>query len=183
MGPHRRSRSTGASHPCGSARPCGLSAGPCPPPGIPSPATIARATGGSGCTRTRRATARPRSACSARDPAAAAWRAPSPPGTRRPWRRRSSRRAAARPRCARRRLGPPIRRDRPSRRNRSSPSTRDRLPPAWAPRADRPLSGLRVLDLTRVLAGPVATRFLAGYGAEVLRIDPPDWNEPGSSPR
>ena len=49
---------------------------------------------------------------------------------------------------------------------------------AWRPRPDRPLAGLRVLDLTRVLAGPVATRFLAGYGAEVLRVDPPDWNEP-----
>ncbi len=46
----------------------------------------------------------------------------------------------------------------------------------------RPLEGLRVLDLTRVLAGPVATRFLAGYGAEVLRIDPPTWNEPGIVP-
>jgi hypothetical protein len=39
-----------------------------------------------------------------------------------------------------------------------------------------------VLDLTRVLAGPVATRFLAGYGAEVLRIDPPGWDEPGVVP-
>lgn len=48
--------------------------------------------------------------------------------------------------------------------------------------ADRPLAGIRVLDLTRVLAGPVATRFLAGYGAEVLRIDPPDWDEPGVVP-
>jgi hypothetical protein len=46
----------------------------------------------------------------------------------------------------------------------------------------RPLEGLRVLDLTRVLAGPVATRFLAGYGAEVLRIDPPEWDEPGVVP-
>lgn len=45
-----------------------------------------------------------------------------------------------------------------------------------------PLSGIRVLDLTRVLAGPVATRFLAGYGAHVLRIDPPDWDEPGVVP-
>ena len=48
--------------------------------------------------------------------------------------------------------------------------------------ANRPLEGLRVLDLTRVLAGPVAGRFLAAYGAEVLRIDPPDWNEPGVIP-
>ncbi|MFS2122956.1 CoA transferase [Pseudomonas sp. Pseusp97] len=47
---------------------------------------------------------------------------------------------------------------------------------------ERPLAGLRVLDLTRVLAGPVATRFLAGFGAEVLRIDPPDWDEPGVVP-
>ena len=37
-------------------------------------------------------------------------------------------------------------------------------------------------DLTRVLAGPVATRFLAGFGAEVLRIDPPWWDEPAFVP-
>lgn len=44
------------------------------------------------------------------------------------------------------------------------------------------LNGLKILDLTRVLAGPVATRFLAGFGAEVLRIDPPHWNEPSVVP-
>src|SRR5215472_17649406 len=48
--------------------------------------------------------------------------------------------------------------------------------------AARPLEGVRVLDLTRVLAGPVATRFLAAFGANVLRIDPPSWDEPGVIP-
>ena len=39
--------------------------------------------------------------------------------------------------------------------------------------AGRPAAGLRVLDLTRVIAGPVATRYLAALGADVLRVDPP----------
>jgi crotonobetainyl-CoA:carnitine CoA-transferase CaiB-like acyl-CoA transferase len=31
-----------------------------------------------------------------------------------------------------------------------------------------------VLDLTRVIAGPVTTRTLAAHGADVLRLDAPD---------
>ncbi len=54
--------------------------------------------------------------------------------------------------------------------------------PGWRADPARPLRGVRVLDLTRILAGPTATRFLAGYGADVLRIDQPGWDEPGTVP-
>ena len=37
----------------------------------------------------------------------------------------------------------------------------------------RPLSGLRVLDLTRIIAGPVATRALASHGADVMTVTAP----------
>jgi crotonobetainyl-CoA:carnitine CoA-transferase CaiB-like acyl-CoA transferase len=39
---------------------------------------------------------------------------------------------------------------------------------------ERPLSGIRVLDLTRIIAGPVAGRTLAAHGANVLRITSPN---------
>ena len=47
-------------------------------------------------------------------------------------------------------------------------------PRSW-PSATLPAEALRVLDLTRVIAGPVCTRYLAALGASVLRIDPPQW--------
>ncbi len=50
------------------------------------------------------------------------------------------------------------------------------------PHSGAPLYGVRILDLTRVLAGPICTRFLAGFGADVLRIDPKEWNEPAVLP-
>jgi crotonobetainyl-CoA:carnitine CoA-transferase CaiB-like acyl-CoA transferase len=46
-------------------------------------------------------------------------------------------------------------------------------PKPW-PAGDRPLAGLRVLDLSRVIAGPVAGRTLAVHGADVLLISGPD---------
>ena len=47
-------------------------------------------------------------------------------------------------------------------------------PPRWRQAGALPASGIRVLDLTRVIAGPVATRYLGALGADVLRLDPPD---------
>lgn len=47
----------------------------------------------------------------------------------------------------------------------------------WEPTPGRPLAGIKVLDMTRVLAGPTATSVLAGLGAEVMRIEAPDGDE------
>jgi crotonobetainyl-CoA:carnitine CoA-transferase CaiB-like acyl-CoA transferase len=44
----------------------------------------------------------------------------------------------------------------------------------WTPSPTRPLEGLRVLDLTRVLAGPTSGRTLAAFGADVLHVRGPN---------
>jgi hypothetical protein len=49
----------------------------------------------------------------------------------------------------------------------------DGAPPRRREAADLPATGLAVLDLSRVIAGPVATRYLSALGANVLRVDPP----------
>ena len=52
-------------------------------------------------------------------------------------------------------------------------------PPAPLPQSDsrRPLAGIKVLELCRVIAGPVMGRILAEYGADVLKITSPNLSD------
>jgi hypothetical protein len=105
-------------------------------------------------------------------------------GGSRIWKPPSSKPAAARPRCARQRNGRIIRKAAPLRPSRWCTLLRvgalHRVRGGRRHQARWRASGF---SISRACwRGPSPAAFLAGYGAQVLRIDPPDWNEPSIVP-
>ncbi len=60
-------------------------------------------------------------------------------------------------------------------------------PRAWNPAAEGPLHGLRVIDLSRLMAGNMLSLQLADFGADVVKVEPPEgdplrqWTEEGAA--